>query len=164
MAREQVKARERCRGFNALAELEALCVLGGGAFELGVHHVANLFRRLPLAERSGERHEDPFAERLDRRHWSWPLYEEDAYLLRQLGGSPATGLTLLVSAAWPRIGASYHERIARRLDELPDDELARAWSVRGQPRRWAPPRLAGEQVHFVVVDESAPLLAADVPR
>lgn len=152
-----MEPRERCRGFNALAELEALCVLGAGSFEVGVHHAANLFRQLPLAARSGMPHPDPFADRQDRRHWSWPLYARDAFLLKQLGGSASTGLTLLVGAALPRVAPGYRERIARRLEELPDDGLARAWAVRGQPRRWTPPRpRRGEQVHFVEAgDEDA---------
>jgi len=150
------KARIRCRGLNALAELEALCVLGGGSFELGVHHAANLFRRLPLAERSGQAFEAPFGEREDRRHWAWPLYEEDAYLLRHLAPSATTGLSLLLAAAWPHVGASYRERIDARLTDLPDDALARAWSVRAQPRRWAPPRTRGEQTHFVILERPAP--------
>lgn len=149
------KARERCRGFNALAELEALCVLGGGDFALGVHHVANLFRRVPLAARSGVAVEDPFADRIDRRHWAAPLYADDAFLLRHVSPSVATGLTLLLASAWPHVGASYRARIDARLAELPDDELARAWAVRGQPRWWAPPRASGQQTHFVVVEDAA---------
>lgn len=142
------------RGVNKLAELETLCALGGGSFEVGVHHAANLFREGPLARRSGAEVPDPFADRIDKRQWAARIYEEDAFLLDRMGGGLSLGLTHILGVAWPHV-APYRDRIAARLDALPDDGLARARMVRGDVPRWTPPPRRGAQEHFVVVREDA---------
>lgn len=142
-------ARAPIRGVNLLAELEALVVLGAGRFELGVHHAVNVFRGAPLAEHSGRAIESPFSGREDRRHWSARIYAEDAYLLARLASAPSLALTHVLGAAWPHVAAPYRERFAIRLEELPEDGIARSWKAAGGAPRWEPPRASGEQTHFV---------------
>ena len=142
-------ARAAMRGVNLLAELEALVVLGAGRFEVGVHHALNVFRAAPLAEHSGTPVANPFAERADRRHWRARIYEEDAYLLARMASSPSIALSHVVGATWTHLAAPYRERIARRLEELPEDGMARAWKAAGGAPWWEPPASAGVQTHFV---------------
>lgn len=143
------QARALVRGVNLLAELEALVVLGAGRFEVGVHHALNVFRGAPLADHSGKPVANPFAERIDRRHWRARVYEEDAYLLQRLASSPSLALSHVVGATWTHLAAPYRERIAARLAELPEDAMARAWSAAGGAPWWEPPASAGVQTHFV---------------
>ena len=137
------------RGANLLAELEALVVLGAGRFDVGVHHVLNVFRGAPIAEHSGRPVPNPFLDRLDRRHWRARIYEEDAYLLARMASSPSLALSHVIGAAWPHVAAAYRERVTARLAELSDDGMARAWKAAGGAPWWEPPAIDGAQTHFV---------------
>lgn len=143
------------RGVNLLAELEALAVLGGGRFEVGVHHALNVFRGFPLAEHHGAPVAHPFADRCDKRHWRLRIYEDDAILLRSIASPVSIGLTHVLAAAWPHVHSAYRERILARLAELPDDAMARSWKAAGGAPWWEPPAAGGEQTHFVVTDEGS---------
>lgn len=147
--------RAPIRGLNLLAELEALTVLGAGRFEVGVRHALNVFRGAPIAEGSGDAVASPFAGRQDRRHWRARVYEEDAFLLSRMGSSASLALTHALGVAWPHVPAPYRERVEARLAELPDDAIARSWAAAGGAPWWEPPRVAGEQTHFVLDDPSA---------
>ncbi|HUR68662.1 MAG TPA: hypothetical protein VM370_05395 [Candidatus Thermoplasmatota archaeon] len=143
------------RGINGIAELEAICVLGGGKFEVGIHHAMNIFRGLPLASVSGTAIPEIFDGRTDKRLWARAVYEEDAYTLQRMSGGTSAALTLALSAAWPHVAAPYRERALARIAELPDDGLSRAWETVGGARWWAPPTTGTEQLHFVEASDIA---------
>lgn len=146
--------REPCRGQNALAELEALVVIGGGSFDVGVHHVTNILRRVPIVQELQDYEGHLFDDKKDRRSWATPLYAGDISTLRNLGAGVSSGLSTALTLAWRHIPSAYHERIDERLAELPDDDLARPWRVRGQARWWSPPKPPGIQSHFVEADDT----------
>lgn len=146
------RPRVRVRALNLLAELETLVVVGGGRFDVGVHHVANLFRAPGLAARAASPVPLPFADRVDRRHWTAHVYEEDAYLMERIGGGTSLVLGALLAQAWPRL-APYRERIEARLAELPDDAMARAWKAAGGAPWWTPPAIPTRQTHLVVAED-----------
>lgn len=157
------RPRHVVRGVNLLAELEALTVLGAGRFEVGVNFVLNVFEAVPLAEHSGVAAPTPFAGREDRRHWRARIYERDAYRLARMGSSVALALSHVVGVAWPHVPSGYRERFARRLEELPDDAMARSWKAAGGAPWWEPPRASGEQMHFLL-DEPGAFHDVGVPR
>lgn len=143
------RTRVRARGVNRLAELEALVVLGGGRFEVGVNYVVNLFEAVPLAGESGRRVPSPFAQREDVRQWVVRIYEQDDYRLRRMGSGVSVALSHLIGVAWDHVPSAYRERVDARLAQLPDDALARAWRARGEVPYWEPPAPSGDQTHFV---------------
>lgn len=148
----RARPRRRVRGTNLLAELEALVVVGAGRFDVGVHHVANLFRAPGLVASVQAAADLPFADRADRRHWAATVYEEDAYLLERIGGGTSVVLSALFAHAWPRL-APYRARIEARLAELPDDGMARAWKAAGGAPWWTPPAVPTLQTHLVLADD-----------
>lgn len=151
----EARPRSAVRGLNLLAELEALTILGVGRFEVGVNHVMNVFRAVPIADASGVPVESPFTGREDRRHWRFRIYEDDAYLLARMGSSTSLALSHALGVAWPHVGTGYRERFAERLASLPDDKLARSWRAAGGAPWWEPPAVTGEQTHLVLDDPDA---------
>lgn len=148
-------ARRPVRGVNLLAELEALVAIGAGRFDVGVHHVVNLFRGRSLAALSGVPQAAPFAGREDRRHWVAHVYDEDAYLLARMDGGLALALSGALAAAWPHLPHALRERAEARVEEL-DDGIGRAWLHAGGAPLWRPQPARTLQSHLVVADEAAP--------
>lgn len=157
------RPRVRTRGVNRLAELEALVILGGGRFEVGVRFIANVFEDVPLAEQSGRAVPNPFAGREDVRQWVVRIYEDDDFRLRRMGSSVSVALSHLLGVAWDHVPSTYRERVAARLAQLPDDAMARAWRARGEVPYWEPPAASGVQTHFVEDLPHSPR-HLDVPR
>lgn len=148
----------RCRGENALAELETLVIVGGGSFQVGVNHVVSLLNRVPLVRTLQAYEGHLFDEWLDRRGWALPLYERDARILKELGRSVGVGLSTALTIALPHVAPAYDEPIQARLKEiLAEEEEAKAWRAKGILRRWSPPPSTLQQVHFVNEDEDPAL-------
>lgn len=141
--------RRPLRGVNLLAELEALVAIGGGRFDLGVHHVVNIYRDAPLAKLSGSPLPNPFAQRRDRRHWVAHVEDEDAYVLARVDEGPSRALTAVLAVAWPRLSSHYRERALARVMDL-DDGMSRAWRQAGGAPYWRPPIPTTLQTHLVV--------------
>lgn len=136
-------------GNNAVAELEGLCALGHGDFALGVHHLANVLHRVPIATELRHYPGHLFGHLKDRRDWVENVYEDDARLLAMLGGGVGHGISIALTLAWRFIAAQERDRFLARVADLPDDDLAVARAAAGIPPLWhAPNTTRGLQQHF----------------
>lgn len=136
-------------GHNALVELEAIVVVGDGYFEIGVRTLLSIFARQSLVKSLGNYPGHLFGDLQDKRHWCEAVYTEDAAALRAIPGGPSTGLSTILTLAWSHLTENQRGRAARRMDELPLDEMAAARRAAKIDSRWTPPSRPLRQIHLV---------------